>query len=67
MKIEIDDDQVYKVVSAEMVRHSRHLERCISDLKRKRRRKPLEQDDLDRYKEVLAAMKVIIGYYGPPA
>lgn len=67
MKIEIDDDQVYKVVLDEMARHSRFLERNISDLKRKRRRKKFEQDDLDRFREVLAAMKVIAGYYGPTA
>lgn len=67
MRIDLDEDQVYGVVAAEMARHSRHLERSISELKRKRRRKPFEQDDLDRYQEVLAAMKVIAGYYARPS
>lgn len=64
MKIDLNDDQVDEVVLFELQRHSSLLKSNISDLKRKRRRAKYEQEDLERFVEVHAAMKVLIGYYG---
>lgn len=64
MKIDLSDDQVDEVVLWEMERHSKLLASSISSLKRKRRRAKYEQEDLDRFKEVFAAMRVITDYYG---
>jgi len=64
MRIELSDDQIDEVVLFEMRRHSKLLESNVASLKRKRRRKKFEDEDLDRYKEVLSAMKVMLGYYG---
>lgn len=66
MKIRIDltDDQVDEVVLFEMKSHSELLKLNILALKKIKKRRKFEQDDLDRYTEVLSAMKVILGYYG---
>lgn len=64
MRIELTDDQIDEVVLFEMMRHSELLKSNISDLKRKRRRKNYENEDLKRFVEVLGAMSVIAGYYG---
>lgn len=64
MKIDLNDDQIDEVVLWEMKRHSELLKSNISSLKRKRRRAKYEQEDLERFLEVHAAMKVLLGYYG---
>jgi hypothetical protein len=64
IKIDLSDDQVDQIVLEEIRRHSELLKSNIASLKRKRRREKYEQEDLDRFIEVHAAMKVIIGYYG---
>lgn len=64
IKIELTDDQIDDVVLDEMKRHSELLKSNVSSLKRKRSRASYEQEDLERYTEVLEAMKVIFGYYG---
>lgn len=66
MKIEMTDDQVDEVMLFELQRHSALLKSNISDLKRKRKRKKHEQDDLERFEEVRASMKILIGYYSTP-
>jgi hypothetical protein len=64
MKIDLNDDQVDEIVLCELQSHSSLLKSNISDLKRKRRKAKYEQEDLERFVEVHAAMKVLIGYYG---
>lgn len=64
IKIELTDDQIDDVVLYEMSRHSEILKSSIKSLKRNVRRKKYENEDLKRFEEVLAAMKVMLGYYG---
>lgn len=64
ISIDLNDDQVDQIVLDEIRRHSELLKSNIASLKRKRRREKYEQEDLERYSEVLSAMKVMIGYYG---
>ena len=64
MKIKLTDDQIDEVVLFELQRHSDLLKSNISDLKRKRSRAKYEQEDLERFIEVQAAMNVLLGYYG---
>lgn len=64
MKIDLTYDQVDDVVLFEMKRHSEILKSNVASLKRKRRREKYENEDLERFEEVLSAMKVLLGYYG---
>lgn len=64
MKIDLTDDQIDDVVLFELKRHSELLKSNVASLKRKRRREKYENEDLERFKEVLSAMKVLLGYYG---
>ena len=64
MKIDLTDDQIDDVVLFEMRRHSELLRSNVASLKRKKRREKYENEDLNRFEEVLSAMKVMLGYYG---
>ncbi|NDC38698.1 MAG: hypothetical protein EBZ48_11680 [Proteobacteria bacterium] len=64
MKIELTDDQIDNVVLFELRRHSELLKSNVASLKRKRSREKYENEDLERFREVLSAMKVMLGYYG---
>lgn len=64
MKINLTDDQIDDVVLYEMLRHSKMLGQSISSLNRKKKLKEYEKEDRARFKEVHAAMKVLLGYYG---
>jgi hypothetical protein len=64
MKIKLTDDQIDEVVLFEMKRHSELLKSNISSLKRNRHRKKFENEDLERFIEVVKAIDVVAGYYG---
>jgi hypothetical protein len=64
IKIELTDDQIDEIVLFEMKRHSELLKSNVASLKKKRRREKYENEDLNRFEEVLSAMKVMLGYYG---
>lgn len=64
IKIELTDDQIDEVVLFELTRHSELLKSNVASLKKKRRREKYENEDLERFQEVLSAMKVLLGYYG---
>lgn len=67
MKIELEQSQVNSLVVEEMKEHSRLLRSLEAKLRRKKRLLDYERDDLKRYRDVLAAMKVIVGYYDSPS
>jgi hypothetical protein len=66
MKIKLTDDQIDEVVLFELQRHSRLLESNVDSLKSKKKKdlRKFEREDLDRWKEVLGALHVLVGYYG---
>ena len=64
MNIELSDGQIDEVVLFELQRHSDLLMFNIANLNRKRSKSEYEQEDLDRFVEAQAAMKVLLGYYG---
>lgn len=64
MKIKVTDDQVDDIVLWEMGRHSRLLKSNIDSLRRKKKLKKYEKEDLKRYSQVLNAMLVVLSYYG---
>lgn len=64
MKIKLTDGQIDEVVLFELQRHSDLLASNIANLNRKISIAEYEQEDLDRFVEVQAAMKVLLGYYG---
>lgn len=67
IKVGLTPEQVTSVVLAEMKEHSRFLESLAAKIKAKKDSRPYEKEDLKRYREVAAAMDVIVGYYSPPA
>lgn len=67
MKIDLTDDQIDLVVLFELQRHLALLKSNITDLKRRKKKlRKFEKEDLDRFEEVVRAMKVLVGYYGSP-
>jgi hypothetical protein len=64
MKIELTNDQIDNIVLFEMQRHAALLKSNIISLKRKRKLKKFEKEDLTRFKEVFNSMNILISYYG---
>ena len=66
MKIKLTDDQIDEVVLFELQRHSKLLESNVDSLKSKKKKdlRKFERENLARWKEVLSAMGVVVGYYG---
>jgi hypothetical protein len=67
VKIELNYDQIDEVIIQELSRHSCLLESNIVDLKkRKKTLRKFEKEDEKLFKEVLAAMKIVLDYWTPP-
>lgn len=63
MRISLSDDQVDSVVLWELKRHSKILRSNIESLRRRKSLEKFEKEDLKRFRQVLAAAAVVIGYY----
>lgn len=65
MQIDLTPEQVYSIVVSELKLHSTSIKRECRLISGKKKAKDYEKQDLERLREVLAAIDVIVGYYCP--
>lgn len=65
MKVDLTPEQVYSIVVSELKQHSLSIKKECRLISGKKNAKYYEKQDLARLREVLAAIDVIVDYYGP--
>jgi hypothetical protein len=63
MKIEINDDEVMDQIIVQLLKKEiKGLSKDISELKRKKKLKPHEKEDLENWSEYINALKIVCAY-----